>query len=169
MTASEFKQMIMDCSDIMWQAAASMMQSQSEAQDVVADTVEKLWRVRERLPEVENVKGYVVTAVRRTALDVIRTQTRRGTMLDLEEAPALRADPAYDPQQKLERLSELELLRDIIAALPRNQRRVMELTAFRGLDNGEVARVTGLSIENVRVLLSRGRARLREAYRRFYR
>lgn len=169
MTPSDFKKLILECSDAMWQAAASMMQSQAEAQDVIADTVEKLWRSHQRLDEVENLKGYVIIAVRRTALDAIRSANRKGAFLGIDDLPAMAPDPLLSPQQKLELEGELELVRDMMNHLPANQRRVLELTAFRGLDNSEVATATGLSVENVRVLLSRGRAKLRAAYRNFYR
>lgn len=168
MTPSEFKRLIMACSDTMWQVAASMMQSPSDAQDVVADTVEKLWRSRSRLDEVENCCGYIVTATRRTALDALRSSQRRGPSIDIDDLPGLGDDTVSNPQDNLERISELELVRDMMARLPDNQRKVIELTAFRGLDNTEVATVTGLSVENVRVLLSRGRSKLRSAYRKFY-
>lgn len=168
MTPTDFKQLFTACQSMMWQVAASMMQSPSEAQDVVADTVEKLWHIREKLDEIENVKGYVMTTVRRTALDALRSRNRKGHTVDVEEMPALLPDPALTPHEQLERTSELELVVDMMRLLPENQRKVLELTAFRGLDSAEVVEVTGLSIENVRVLLSRARSKLRTAYRQFY-
>lgn len=159
----------MNCSDIMYRTAAAIMQSSTDAQDVVADTVEKLWRIQSRLDEVENLQGYIVRAVRNTALDTLRSPAHRKETLDLDSLPALAPDPALTPHQQLERRNELELLRDMMARLPANQRSVLELTAFRGLNNAEVAAATGLTIENVRVLLSRGRSKLRIAYRNFYR
>ena len=76
MTPSEFKDLLAEMSESLWKAAAALMPSPEEAQDVVADTVEKLWSQRKRLKEVENVRGYAVTAVRRTALDALRARAR---------------------------------------------------------------------------------------------
>ncbi len=44
MTPSEFKDLLAEMSESLWKAAAALMPSPEEAQDVVADTVEKLCR-----------------------------------------------------------------------------------------------------------------------------
>lgn len=54
----------------------------------------------------------------------------------------------------------------LMRLLPETQRKVVELSSVRGLSNAEITDITGLSDENVRVLLSRGRRRLRELYGR---
>lgn len=145
-----------------------MMQSPAEAQDVVADTVEKMWRMRDRLGELDNPQGYVVKSVRTTALDALRARNRRGSTLELEDVPSLTLDSSLSPVERIERVSELELVKDMMKLLPDNQRRVLELSAFRGLDVAEVVQVTGFSEGNVRVLLTRARSKLRKAFRQFY-
>lgn len=168
MTTGEFKRLITSCSDTLWHVAASMMQSPEEAQDVISDTIEKLWKVNHRLDKVDNQEGYVVTALRRTALDALRKKSGKGERIALEDNMFYYADAELTPLDNLERISELELLKDMIHLLPGKQKTVLELTAFNGLSNAEVAEIVNLSIENVRVLLSRARFKLRNAYRKFY-
>ena len=52
--------------------AAAIMPTQADAQDVVSDAVEKLWRNRERMAGLENPRGFMITVVKRTALDALR-------------------------------------------------------------------------------------------------
>jgi len=54
----------------------------------------------------------------------------------------------------------------MIDMLPENQRRVVMLSGIAGLSNSEIKKATGLSDDNVRVLLSRGRKKLRELFSR---
>jgi len=54
-------------------------------------------------------------------------------------------------------------IHDAIAALPANQRAVIELRDLAGLDGDEVCAVLGLSAGNQRVLLHRARAAVRHA------
>jgi RNA polymerase sigma-70 factor (ECF subfamily) len=57
----------------------------------------------------------------------------------------------------------LELVRRELARLPEQQRRVVALRDVDGYDSGEVCELLDLTAANQRVLLHRGRARLREA------
>lgn len=160
MTPSEFKDLVTEMSESLWKAAAALMPSPEEAQDVVADTVEKLWAQRKRLKEVDNVRGYAITAVRRTALDALRSRARH-PQTDIDNVSL----PVSD--RGLEGASDLELVRNLMSKLPDNQRLVLEMTAFQQLDTDEICQRTGLSLSNVRVLLSRARKKLRESFARY--
>lgn len=160
MTSIEFKNLLSEMSESLWKTAAALMPSPEEAQDVVADTVEKLWSQRKRLKEVENVHGYVVTAVRRTALDALRYRARH-PQADIDNV----ALPVSD--RVLDGTSDLELVRKLMCKLPDNQRLVLEMTAFQQLEVNEICQRTGLSCSNVRVLLSRARKKLREDFAQY--
>jgi RNA polymerase sigma-70 factor (ECF subfamily) len=55
------------------------------------------------------------------------------------------------------------LLEEALAALPAGQRAVVDLRDVQGLDSAEVCNILGLSETNQRVLLHRGRTRVRAA------
>ena len=57
-----------------------------------------------------------------------------------------------------------QLVRMLIARLPRQQRMVMMLRDVKGCSYEEVERLTGLNAVNVRVLLSRARKKIREEF-----
>ena len=71
--------------------------------------------------------------------------------------------PWHDPARRLLSLEAREALRSALAALPARQRMVVALRDVEGLSVTETADVLGLTEVNVRVLLHRGRTRLREA------
>lgn len=70
---------------------------------------------------------------------------------------------------RLESADELRLLRTLLPQLPDNQRKAVELSAFSGCSNDEIAELTGESPANVRQLLSRGRRKLKELYNHYTR
>lgn len=55
------------------------------------------------------------------------------------------------------------LLKEALAGLPEGQRAVVDLRDVQGLDAGEVCNILGLTETNQRVLLHRGRTRIRAA------
>ena len=75
--------------------------------------------------------------------------------------------PWQKPERRLLSLEIRERLRDALDELPHRQRTVVTLRDVEGLSAEEVCGLLGLSAENQRVLLHRGRSRLRgslEAY-----
>jgi RNA polymerase sigma-70 factor (ECF subfamily) len=68
-----------------------------------------------------------------------------------------------DPERRLGSLEAREYLRRALHTLPQAQQAVVTLRDVEGLDPGEVCGLLQLSDANQRVLLHRGRARLRAA------
>jgi RNA polymerase sigma-70 factor, ECF subfamily len=71
--------------------------------------------------------------------------------------------PWGDPERRLISLELREDLRDALRELPARQRLVVALRDVEGLSSEEVCDLLGLSTGNERVLLHRGRSRLRSA------
>lgn len=67
------------------------------------------------------------------------------------------------PGEALESKELGRLLASALETLPERQRLVVELRDVEGLDTPEICNVLGLTESNVRVLLHRGRTRLRDA------
>jgi RNA polymerase sigma-70 factor (ECF subfamily) len=75
--------------------------------------------------------------------------------------------PWQKPERRLLSLEARERLKDALAELPERQRLIVGLRDIEGLTADEVCEALQLSQENQRVLLHRGRSRLRavlEAY-----
>ncbi len=67
------------------------------------------------------------------------------------------------PQERAAALELRERLREALGKLPERQAVVVTVHDVEGLESDEVAKVLGLSVNNVRVLLHRGRAKLQAA------
>lgn len=71
------------------------------------------------------------------------------------------------PERLLLRREAMAVLEEAIAGLPPNQRAVVTLRDVDGLDSGEVCDLLEISESNQRVLLHRGRTKLRRALARY--
>lgn len=130
--------------------------------DVVQDTLLRLWAVRDTLESYSSVEALAMVSARRTAIDAMRRSASRpaGTIddhIDLEtDFPA--PDDAAD-------LSIAEALASrLLIRLPDRQALVVKMRHADGLEMAEIASLTGMTEGNIRTLLTRGRQRLRQLY-----
>jgi RNA polymerase sigma-70 factor, ECF subfamily len=146
--------------------------------DVAEEVVQEAWLGVLRGIEKFEGRSSLKTWLYRIVLNRARSagvRERRETPLDLtgpaETADHFRADGAWaDPpvpwtEQVEERLTAQAMrgrLRECLYSLPANQRDVVTLRDVDGLSSGEACDVLGISEANQRVLLHRGRARLRQ-------
>ncbi len=162
MTEEQFNILTVPLHSRMYACALMILRENDAAADCVQDSLLKLWENRRRLEEIDSPEAYCLTAVRRHALDIIRQKGRMPVMeTDLTNVNLSGTCP---PDELAEVRDDLRLVRSLMEELAPRQREVVELSAIHGLDNSEISEATGLTDENVRVLLSRGRSRIRKLF-----
>ena len=129
----------------------------------VQDAYLKLWRKRDELDIRTNPEAYCVSLIRRLCLDQLRS-SRHEAEETLEDTLPLPADD--DPGQRLEQRDETVRLKQLIAALPPTQRRVLWLRDVDERSFDEIEETTGLNAVNIRATLSRARKKIREQFKR---
>ena len=103
------------------------------------------------------------------ALNLVRDHYRA-----LERRPALATDPALldelpsgeDLETAVQKAEMAGCIGEYLSALPEPQCQVVALHDMAELTHAEIAELVGISVANSRVVLHRGRARLRELLRR---
>lgn len=164
MTEEGFKTLIAAYADDMWRMAYSVLHDSDEASDAVQDVFVRLWERRREISDSRNLRAYCLSALHHRCVDSLRrNRIRQSAPLDsCREIPD--ADSA--PDDILERGEDMTSVKSMILTLSENQQTVIRLSAFGGCSNDEISSITGLSAENVRTLLSRGRKKLRELFNR---
>jgi RNA polymerase sigma-70 factor (ECF subfamily) len=133
----------------LWGLATSIVRNREAARDVVQVALLEIWdRRAEYDAAVGTVAGWMLNIVRSRALDHLRAEARRAAH-EAEaagEAARASAEETLPGRPGLEQ-AELQVLRrwlaPAVAALPEEQRRVMELSFEAGLTRAEVAVATG--------------------------
>ena len=142
------------------------------AEEVVQETFLAVWRRAETYrPERGSVRGWILRVVRNRAIDALRLRSGRVRpgvapvrQVSIDELVIVAAD---DPEADALRMLEGREVRVALAALPPEQREVVELAYFGGLAYPEVAAQTSvplgtvksrmrLALERLRVLLVPG-------------
>ncbi len=146
-------------SALLFRVAHSVLRSRSDAEDVVQDAFVRVLEHRSKLPEVREMRVWLVRIAWNLALD--RRRRIRPDQMDEVFAQSLvatgtPADQAlHEAQQMSNALREIE-------KLPDAERNVLLLSAIEELGTAEIALVLKKSESAVRALLFRARTRLRE-------
>lgn len=157
MNSQDLNQEFLTLKDSAYRYAASLLHDRQEAEDLVQDLYERLWRRRLFIRQ-SGFRQLVMTSTRNMAIDRLRHRQRIGYTLPLESVDSPAEPPADTPTA--EELSRH--ISRIIASLPEREREVVHLREVEGMSFDEIAALTGSTPTAARMAASRGKAKLRE-------
>lgn len=162
MEKEEFKRLWLPLCDDFYRTACSILGSEADAKDAVQDLYIRLWNSRDSLGNIRSPMAYGNRIVRNICIDRLRSAAaRRETDETAEECAAfISGDNA---EKRIIDKETLRSLKDAMETLPENCRTAVRLRFFEQMEYDEIARNTGFSAINVRVLISRGKKMLRKA------
>jgi RNA polymerase sigma-70 factor (family 1) len=163
MEASGFKEKVLPLSRRLYRYAERLLGNAHDAEDVVQDIWMKLWERKDKLEVVESMEAFAYRITRNHCLD--RIKRKRPQYYDDREETAYRfeeADGSPGPDQSLELKDAMEKVNHMMAKLPEQQQTLLQLRDIEGLEYEEIAGITGLEINAIRVNISRARKKLRE-------
>ncbi len=153
MTEKEFIETIYPLKDRMFRFAFVLLRQKEQAEDVVQNVMARMWTRKWIAAKPKNINAFVMSAVRNACFDVLR----RRKFLSDEDAPERLEIPPDAPLWDQKRIVKTALM-----ALPEKQRLCVSLKDIEGFDTSEISEIMGISVENVRTVLSRGRKGLKE-------
>lgn len=158
MTEKEFNHIILPLAKNIYAYARHILSNPTDAADVTQEVMVKLWDTRKELKRVANPRAWALKVTRNLCLDWIKKQKPMCS----DEQLSQNEDYTSNPLQEIETKDTAALLRHLIDTLPENQREVMILREIEELEFEEIEQITGLTANHIRVLLSRGRSRVKE-------
>ncbi len=162
MKVIDFRYDLLPLKDKLFRLALRITLDTAEAEDVVQDTLLRVWNRRDELAGVQSLEAYCLTVCRNLALD--RSQKREAANLSLDEAAADPPDSTLRADERLEHDERLRRVHELFNRLPLAQRTVMQLRDIEGKSYREVADIMGITEENVKVTLFRARQAIRKQY-----
>ncbi|SDL87225.1 RNA polymerase sigma factor [Nonomuraea jiangxiensis] len=132
--------------------------SPDDAADVVAETFAIAWQRVDTLPAGDEARLWLYGVARNVLANHHRGQARhrhRNATLDTDVADLY----GFTPEGSV----ELGAIAREFRALPEDDRELISLVAWEGLDHGQIAKVLGCSRNAVRIRLHRARKRFSKA------
>ena len=127
----------------------SLVKSNEVAEEIVSDVFIKLWQIRDRLPEIENLKVYLYTIAKNFSLNYL-TKHYKNTVVSLDELDVETVIEFNGPAEMCISADLIQQIRRIIGQLPPQCRLIFQLVKEDGLKYKEVAAVLEISPLTVR-------------------
>lgn len=145
----------------LFRLAVTMLNSRQEAEDMIQDAYLKLWGMREKLSEYRSIEGLAVTVTKNLCLDKLRSYRNRKQNAGGLEHMQLVSGGQSNPERTFELNESLKHVHQSIQKLPDQQRMIIHLRDIEQYSYEEIADMTGLKVNNIRVALSRARKTVR--------
>jgi RNA polymerase sigma-70 factor (ECF subfamily) len=159
MKEKDFIYRVMPARNRLYRLALRILGSSDDAEDVVQETLVKIWRKNIDVSDIESVESFAFSCVKNLCLDKIKINKNRRKLLEINFKTA---EQTATPEQTTENRDTMEKIKTIIAKLPEKQRIILHLRDIEGLTNGRISEIMGISNEAVRTNLSRARKYIRE-------
>ena len=157
----DFRHNILPLKNIVFRTALRIVLNREEAEDIVQDTLVKLWERREELGKVENLEAFALTMARNLALDRKEKMDNRHVTFDNEVHD--RPDENTEGADKMLAHKETTgAIAQIINSLPEKQRTIIQLRDIEGKSYQEIANTLSISESDVKVTLFRARQAMKE-------
>ena len=159
-----FQNDILPLKNELYRLALRITLNPAEAEDVVQETMIKIWNRRDQWDEIESIEAFSLTICRNLAVDKMRKIEGQNQSLDEVANDAPDRSYSSNPEEQAMQQDRIELIRRLIGQLPEKQRSAMQLRDFEGKSYKEIAAIMGISEEQVKVNIFRARQAIRQKY-----
>lgn len=177
-----FRGDILPLKNVLYRLALRITLSHEDAEDVVQDTMMKLWNKRDQWPAIDNIAAYATTVCRNLALDKARSASADNVSLEETREERLWAigqgqdtsggktgiptplSSQPTPYEQTAQRDRIDMVRRIIDSLPEKQRSCIQLRDFEGMSYKEIASILGISEEQVKVNIFRARQTIKKKF-----
>jgi len=163
MEAKEFRKRVIPLGQKLYRFASGLLKDSHEAEDVVQDIFVKLWNMRNRMNDIENLDAFAFRMTRNLCLDKLKARRIR---FFGDPSGASVPEPEIstpNPEDQAELKDTVSKVHMIINTLPEQQKSVIHLRDIEEYSYEEISEMMGMEINAVRVTLSRARRTVRES------
>lgn len=167
MSTISFRNDILPLKNQLYRLALRITLDSAEAEDIVQDTLIKVWNRRDTWDTIDNIEAFCFTICRNLALDSVKRQSHQNVSLDEmienQDTSRFSSQPlAVEPSAVAK--DQLRIVRQIVDSLPEKQRSCIQLRDFEGKSYKEIAKIMDITEDQVKVNIFRGRKTIKEKF-----
>lgn len=158
-----FRNDVLPLKNQLFRLALRITLNREEAEDIVQDTMIKVWDKRYEWGSIDSIEAYSLRICRNLSLDRLKKRDNQNGSLE-EEQP--RQEPLSTPQDRLVDQDRLRIVKEIVNSLPEKQRTCMQLRDFEGKQYKEIASILGITEEQVKTNIFRARQTVKQRFQK---
>lgn len=159
-----FRDDVLPLKDKLYRLALRITLNNAEAEDVVQETLIKVWNRRSQWEEIESIEAFALTICRNLSLDKIKRMGNDHDSLDDSTHDSPDSSSSSNPEEQTMARDQVALVRQLIDRLPEKQRSVIQLRDIEGKSYREIANIMCISEEQVKVNLYRARQTIKKKF-----
>ena len=163
MKTISFQSDILPLKNELFRMALRITQNREEAEDVVQETMIKVWNRREQWSQLESIEAFCLTICRNLALDKLRRMDNQVQSLS-DDIDTLDQSHGSNPEQVAIQNDRTQMVRQLISELPERLRTCMQLRDIEGKSYRDIATVLDITEQQVKVNIFRARQTVREKF-----
>ena len=156
-----FQTHVLPLKNELFRLALRITQNRAEAEDVVQETMMKVWNRRDEWEKIESMEAFCLTICRNQALDKLRRMDNQAMSLDVSIDPTDSSHYA-NPEEQTVMNDRIQLVRKLINQLPEKQRSCMQLRDIEGKSYRDIATILDITEQQVKVNIFRARQTIKE-------
>ncbi len=146
-------------SKVIYSVALRVLRDPASAEDILQEVFLQIWHSPEAfIPVRGSLGGWLTVVTRNRSIDALRRKRPSDTIDDLALASQ------YDLANEAERNTMVDRARTVMAKLPVEQRKTLEMAFFDGLTHTEIAEMTGDPLGTVKTRIRSALITLRKAF-----
>ena len=153
---------ILPMKNLLYRLALRITMNREEAEDIVQDTLIKVWNKRDEWDKIDSIEAFSLTICRNLALDKLRMKQNQNESLD--NLHLATPDQGGTPYELMLQKDRIQLVKQMVDALPEKQRSCMQLRDFEGKSYKEIAQILNISEDQVKVNIFRARQAIKKKY-----
>ena len=157
-----FRNDVLPLKNELFRLALRITLNRVEAEDIVQDTLIKVWDRRFEWENIDSIEAFSLTVCRNLSLDRLRKKENSND--SLEDVNIAEPVASSNPQDRMIQEDRVSLVRQIIDSLPEKQRSCMQQRDFEGKSYKEIAQVLDITEEQVKVNIFRARQMVKQKY-----
>ncbi|MGN0068976.1 MAG: RNA polymerase sigma factor [Prevotella sp.] len=162
MNEISFRNDILPLKNELYRLALRITMDRAEAEDIVQETLIKVWNRRGQWAEIASMEAFCLTICRNLSLDHMK---RAGNKTDpIEESEA--GEDESNPYEQMLMRNRVEIVRKLIDNLPEKQRTCIQLRDFEGKTYKDIAKIMAVTEEQVKVNIFRARQAIKQKFQK---
>ncbi len=160
-----FRTDVLPLKNELFRLALRITLNREDAEDVVQETMMKVWNRREQWAQIESMEAFCMTICRNVALDHQKRMENQNVSLEDEDATISNHPSSItSPEEQTMQRDRVERVRSLMNQLPEKQRSCMQLRDVEGKSYKEIAAVMDITEQQVKINIFRARQTIKQEF-----